>query len=311
MVRRRFRDKRIAVLLGGLSAEREISERSGRNVAAALRTLGYRVTTVPVGRDLAPRLTRVRPDVVFNALHGRYGEDGCVQGMLEVMGVPYTGAGVLASALAMNKARTKTLWQTARLPTPRWILVATGAGAPRELPAPFPLVVKPNGEGSSVGVSIVRRRADLPAAIRAAGRFDHDVLVEEYIPGQEVTVGILEGRALGVMEVVAKGEFHTYEVKYTPGMEEFYLPARLGAATMRRVRALAEAAHRVLDGGAYSRVDFRVDGRRPYLMELNTLPGLTDLSWLPRMAAHAGIPFPALCERILDRAALGVHETRR
>jgi D-alanine-D-alanine ligase len=269
------------------------------------------VTVVEVDRDVAVRLRRLRPAVAFNALHGRYGEDGCVQGLLEVMGIPYTGAGVLPSALAMNKAMTKAIWRANGLPTPRWSLITASARPPRVLPAAPPVVVKPNGEGSSVGVTIVRRRADLTAAIRAAGRFGSDVLIEEFIPGQEVTVGILDGRALGALEVVAKGEFHTYEVKYTAGLEEFHMPARLGAATMRRVLALAEAAHAAIACDAYSRVDFRVDGRRPYLIELNTLPGLHDLAYLPRIAAPRGLSFAALCERILDGARLGVRETRR
>lgn len=306
MGRGRYRGKRVAVLLGGLSSEREISEQSGRKVAEALRGLGYRVTVVPVGRDLPARLARLRPDVAFNALHGTYGEDGCVQGLLELMAIPYTGASVLPSALAMHKATAKVLWQAAGLPTPRFAVVrAAGrrATAVPRLPAPLPLVVKPNREGSSVGVSIVRRRADLPRAVRAAARFGGDVVIEEYIPGREVTVGVLDGRALGALEVVAKGEFHTYAVKYTPGLEEFHMPARLDRATTRRVLALAEAAHAALGCDAYSRVDFRVDGRRPYLIELNTLPGLHALAYLPRIVAPAGIDFPALCERILDGAA--------
>jgi D-alanine-D-alanine ligase len=305
----------VAVLLGGLSSEREISEQSGRKVAAALRGLGYRVSLVAVGRDLPARLARLRPDVAFNALHGTYGEDGCVQGLLELMAIPYTGAGVLPSALAMHKATAKVLWRAAGLPTPRWSVVGAAAGrgavAVPRLPAPLPVVVKPNHEGSSVGVSIVRRRVDLPRAIRAAARFGGDVVIEEYIPGCEVTVGVLDGRALGALEVVAKGEFHTYAVKYTAGLEEFHMPARLDRVTTRRVLALAEAAHAALGCDAYSRVDFRVDGRRPYLIELNTLPGLTALSYLPRIVAPAGIDFPALCERILDGAALRVRETRR
>lgn len=310
-MRGRFRGERVAVLLGGLSSEREISRQSGEKVAEALRALGYRVTVVPVARDLAARLQRVRPAVAFNALHGRYGEDGCVQGLLEMMAIPYTGSGVLGSALAMDKATAKTVWQARGLPTPRWRLVTTRAPRLQDLPAPLPLVIKPNGEGSSVGVSIVRRCADLAAAVRAAGRFDNDVLIEEYVPGCEVTVGVLGGRALGALEVVAKGEFHTYRVKYTPGMEEFHMPARLDAATTRKVLGLAEAAHAALHCGSYSRVDFRVHGRRPYLIELNSLPGLTALSYLPRIAAHRGIGFAALCERILDAATLGVRETRR
>ena len=310
-MRGRFRGAHVAVLLGGLSAEREISERSGRAVTAALRGLGYRVTPVAVDRDVPRRLARIRPDVVFNALHGRYGEDGCVQGLLEVMAIPYTGAGLLPSALSMNKGLAKTLWRARRLPTPPWIELDGPTRRLPALPAPFPLVVKPSCEGSSVGVSIVRRRPALATAIRRAGRFGGGVLIEAYVPGREVTVGILDGRALGALEIVAKGEFHSYAVKYTSGMEDFYMPARLSAALTARVHALAEAAHAALGGGAYSRVDFRVDGRRPYLIELNALPGLlADLSYLPRIAAHVGISFPELCERILDRAALGVRETR-
>jgi D-alanine-D-alanine ligase len=311
LVTRRWRKARVAVLLGGLSAEREISVQSGEAVAKALGGLGHRVTKVPVGRDLAVRLGRLRPDVAFNALHGRYGEDGAVQGLLEMLAIPYTGPGILTSALAMDKAMAKTVWRSQGLPTPRWTVVATGATHLPPLPALLPLVVKPNSEGSSVGVSIVRKRSQLRPAVKLAGRSDDRVVIEEYVPGREVTVGILDGRALGALEVVAKGEFHSYEVKYTAGREEFFMPARLSLATTARVLAIAEAAHAALGGGAYSRVDLRVDGRKPYLIELNSLPGLTALSYLPRIAAHAGMDFPALCQAILDRAALHVRESRR
>jgi len=310
-VKGRFRKARVAVLLGGLSAEREVSEQSGTAVAAALRSRGYRVTEVRVGRDLPARLARLRPAVAFNALHGRYGEDGAVQGVLEVMDVPYTGPGILTSALAMDKTMAKTVWRSLGLPTPRWTVVDPRARRPPEVPAPLPLVVKPNSEGSSVGVSIVKRRAELAAAVRRAGRTDHRVLIEEYVPGKEITVGVLDGRPLGVLEVVAKGEFHTYEVKYTAGREEFFMPARLSAATTARVLALAAEAHAALGGGSYSRVDMRVDGRRPFLIELNSLPGLTALSYLPLIAKHAGMDFADLCEAILDRATLGIQESRR
>lgn len=310
-MRRPWRGRHVAVLVGGLSAEREISLQSGRAVTRALRGLGYRVTPVRVGRDLAARLRQVRPAVVFNALHGRYGEDGCVQGVLELLGIPYTGAGVLMSALAMDKASAKSVWRTHGLPTPPWTIARRGTDEPPALPSSFPVVVKPNSEGSSVGVSIVRRKGQLADAVRRATRFEVKALIERYVPGREVTVGILDGKALGALEVVAKGEFHSYEVKYTAGMEEFHMPARLDPPVMRRVLRLAEQAHATLGGGAYSRVDLRVDGRRAYLIELNSLPGLTGLSYLPRIAAHAGIDFPELCERILERAGLGVRESRR
>ncbi len=315
----RFRKGRVAVLLGGLSAEREVSVTSGTAVARALASRGYEVTQVAVGRDLAVRLARLKPDVAFNALHGRYGEDGAVQGLLEVMGIPYTGPGILTSALAMDKTMAKTVWRSLGLPTPRWTVVETVArrssalaarGLPK-LPGPLPLVVKPNSEGSSVGVTIVKRRSQLAAAVKLAGRSDRRVVIEEYVPGAEVTVGILDGRPLGALEVVAKGEFHSYEVKYTAGREEFFMPARLPRATTDKVLELAAAAHAALGGGSYSRVDLRVDGRRPYLIELNSLPGLTALSYLPRIAQHVGMDYPDLCEAILDRAALHVQESRR
>lgn len=308
---RRLRAAHVVVLLGGLSAEREISVRSGTAVAAALRARGYRVTEVRVGRDLSARLARLEPDVAFNALHGRYGEDGAVQGVLELLAIPYTGPGVLTSALAMDKTMAKTVWRSQGLPTPRWIVVDPKARRLPPLPAPLPLVVKPNSEGSSVGVSIVRARSRLVAAVRLAGRSDRRVIIEEYVPGKEVTVGILDGRALGALEVVAKGEFHSYDVKYTAGREEFFMPARLPASVTARVLALATSAHAALGGGAYSRVDLRVDGRRPYLIELNSLPGLTTLSYLPLIAKHAGMDFGDLCEAILARATLGIQESRR
>jgi D-alanine-D-alanine ligase len=179
------------------------------------------------------------------------------------------------------------------------------------LPTALPVVVKPNSEGSSVGVSIVARRSGLARAVRLAGRTDRRVVIEEYVAGKEVTVGILDGRPLGALEVVAKGEFHSYDVKYTAGREEFFMPARLSTATAARVLALAAAAHAALGGGSYSRVDMRVRGGRPYLIELNSLPGLTSLSYLPIIAKHVGMDFGDLCEAILERAMLGIQESRR
>jgi len=307
----RFRKARVAVLLGGLSAEREISVRSGTDVVRALRSRGYRVTAVRVGRDLPARLQRLRPAVAFNALHGRYGEDGAVQGVLELMAIPYTGPGILTSALAMDKTMAKTVWRSLGLPTPRWMTVDPKARRLPALPTALPVVVKPNSEGSSVGVSIVRRPSELARAIKLAGRSERRVVIEQYVPWKEVTVGILDGRPLGALEVVAKGEFHTYDVKYTAGREEFFMPARLSAATTARVLAVAAAAHAALGGGSYSRVDLRVRVGRPYLIELNSLPGLTSLSYLPLIAKHAGMDFGDLCEAILDRATLGIQESRR
>ncbi|MGH7821605.1 MAG: D-alanine--D-alanine ligase, partial [Candidatus Binatia bacterium] len=237
MVKGRFRRKRVAVILGGLSAESEISQLTGESVARVLSERGYNVSVIRAGRDLPARLLAARIDVVFNALHGRFGEDGCVQGLLETMRIPYTGSGVLASAIGMAKPVVKRIWEHFGLPTPEWKTVAPGekVGASFVLPAKLPLVVKPAAEGSSVAVSIVRERTKLVAAVTKARALGGDVLIERYVAGKEVTVAILGDRALGTMEVIAKGEFHSWDVKYTAGMEEFVMPAPLSRKAEARV----------------------------------------------------------------------------
>lgn len=307
-MRGKYRRKRVGVVLGGTSAEREISQMTGESVARALSERGYNVNVLRAGADLPSRLAAARIDVVFNALHGRLGEDGCVQGLLEMMRIPYTGSGVLASAIGMDKPTAKRLWERASLPTPEWALLNPGesAGQAFQLPAKLPVVVKPASEGSSVGVSIVRERAKLIPAVTKARAFGA-VLVERYIAGQEITVGILGTRALVAMEVIPKGEFHSFEVKYTPGLEEFVLPAAISRKATDRVLELAVAAARAIGAESYSRVDLRVDAKEnPYLIEINTLPGLTTLSYLPKMAAHLGMSYFDLVETILDGASLKV-----
>lgn len=309
----RFRRKRVAVVLGGMSAEREISQMTGESVARVLSERGYNVSVIRAGRDLPARLLNARIDVVFNALHGRYGEDGCVQGMLEVMHIPYTGSGVLASAIGMDKIATKQVWRSLDLPTPEWKAVAAAdvIGPVFPLPAKLPVVVKPAAEGSSVGVSIVRERAKLAAAIAQARGAGNEILIERYVAGHEVTVAILGERALCAMEVVPHGEFHSYDVKYTEGKEEFLLPAPLPKKTYDRVLELGLAAHRAIRAEGYSRVDLRVDTKdNPYLIEINTLPGLTSLSYLPKMAAYVGIAYPDLVEMLLDSASLKLREVQ-
>ena len=307
----KFRRKRVAVVLGGMSAEREISQMTGESVARVLSERGYNVTVIRAGRDLPGRLTTARIDVVFNALHGRYGEDGCVQGLFEIMGIPYTGSGVLASAIGMDKIACKRIWQSLGLPTPEWRAVAPDEtiGASFALPAKLPLVVKPAAEGSSVGIAIVRERSKLVPAITKARTFGPEVLIERYVAGKEVTVGILNGRALGTMGVVAEGDFHSYEVKYTPGKEQFIIPAPLSKKATDRVLELAMEAHRSIGADTYSRVDLRVDSHEsPFLLEINTLPGLTNLSYLPKMAGHASIAYSDLVETILDGATVKLQE---
>jgi D-alanine-D-alanine ligase len=305
----RYRGSRVGVLGGGLSSEREIATRSAQAVATALRGRGYDVVEIEVGREVARELRERRIGVAFVALHGRYGEDGCIQGLLEMMAIPYTGAGVLGSAISMDKWLTKQLLIAAGIPVPRGCLLSRRM-LPSDMPAPMPLVFKPRGEGSSNGVSIVRDPSELEGALAVARDYDSDVVVEEYIPGREVTVAVLGDRALAAMEVVPLGdEMHTYEVKYTPGREKFVLPAPLGEG-YRAVLDLALETHRVLQAGPYSRVDLRV---RPngdaFVLECNTLPGLHELGWFPAMAKHAGIAFVDLIETILDRATLNVNET--
>jgi D-alanine-D-alanine ligase len=310
VVRGRYRGSRVGVLGGGLSSEREVSERSAQAAASVLRERGYDVEEIAMSREVASDLRDRAVGVAFNALHGRYGEDGCVQGLLETMAIPYTGAGVLGSAIAMDKWLAKQILAAAGIPTPRACLVHAGA-APPGLPAPLPVVFKPRGEGSSNGVSIVRQTGEIEGAVALAHRYDDDVLVEEYVAGREVTVAVLDGVALAAMEVVPLGaEMHTYEVKYTPGREEFRIPAPLGEHYEPALE-VAAAAHRALMAGPYSRVDLRVraDGA-PFVLECNTLPGLHELGWFPAMAAYAGIGFGDLIELILDRACLRSSETR-
>ncbi len=299
--------KRVGVLFGGMSAERDISLMTGEAVGQALRDCGY--TILPLEVDAAGAwIARVHEvDVAFLALHGKFGEDGTVQGVLELLGVPYTGSGVLASALAMNKPMAKRVWETHALPTPPWQTIEKNAPWTLRPELTYPVVVKPCAEGSSVGVSIVRSQETLQSSLAEAFRYDGQALVETYIAGKEVTVGIVGDRALGAMEVIAKGEFHSYEVKYTAGREEFVLPADLAPEVEERVLRVALAAHRTLGCTGYSRIDTRVDAQGAvFLLEVNTLPGLTSFSYLPRIAAYAGFSYSDLVEEILRRATLHI-----
>jgi D-alanine-D-alanine ligase len=310
MVKTKWRDKKVGVLLGGFSAEREVSLVSGEAVSKTLHDSGYRVVPIEVDAQGA-WMSGVREiDVAFIALHGKFGEDGAVQGFLELAGVPYTGSGVLASALAMNKPMAKRIWEAHGLPTPQWQVIEKDAVWDLRKDFAYPVVVKPCAEGSSVGVSIVRSRERLHSGLAEAFRFDPQALVETYISGKEVTVGILGARALGAMEVIAKGEFHSYEVKYTAGREDFIMPAPLAPAVYERVLTVALAAHRVLGCAGYSRVDTRVNERdEVFLLEVNTLPGFTSLSYLPRIAAYVGLSYSDLVEAILQQATLHIQRS--
>ncbi|WP_372338288.1 D-alanine--D-alanine ligase [Corallococcus llansteffanensis] len=301
--------KRVGVLYGGLSSEREVSLRTGAAVAGALRGLGYDVVDIDVGKDLPARLIAEKVDVAWLALHGRFGEDGCIQGLLEAMFIPYTGSGVMASAVGMDKVYAKEIFLSRGIPTPPYRAFATAEAALAEadrLPFPFPVVVKPSREGSSVGVHICKTREDYTAAVQDAAKHAGTLLVEQFIKGREVQGGVLDNEALGVIEVKAAREFYDYEAKYKAGSGTQYLfPAPLPPDLYARVNAVSLAAHVALGCSGGSRSDVIVtEAGDVFLLEINTLPGMTASSLLPKIAAGRGIDFPALCERLLQGASL-------
>ncbi|MGI9486990.1 MAG: D-alanine--D-alanine ligase [Geminicoccaceae bacterium] len=300
--------RHVAVLMGGLSAEREVSLTGGRAAAEALEARGYRVSTIDADRDLCRRLAAVKPDVVYNALHGPYGEDGTVQGLLEILGIPYSHSGVLASALAIDKAMAKTMFAAAGLRCPESIMTTIEAlddGAHMEAP----YVIKPNREGSSVGVTIIRKDGEKPP-LRNSWPYGPDIMVERYIEGRELTVSVLGAagqgdRPLGVTEIAPKRGFYDYHAKYTDGIADHILPAQVAPATYQRAMDDALEAHRALGCRGVSRADFRLAEDDPdelYLLEVNTQPGMTPLSLTPEQASHVGIDFGDLVEQLVEEA---------
>ncbi len=301
--------KRVGVLSGGLSVEREVSQRSGAAISQALKSLGYRVVDVEVQRDVAQRLLDGSIDVAFIALHGRYGEDGCIQGLLESMHIPYTGSGVLASAVGMEKVFSKQVFLARGIPTPAYRAFETAEaalGGLETLPFEFPVVVKPSREGSSVGVYICRTRDTFAEAVRKAGGYAGEVLVEQFVAGREVQGAVLDDVSLGAIEIVPAREFYDYEAKYSADSGTQYLfPAPLPAPQYAQVNAVCLAAHRALGCSGATRSDCIVTEKgEVQLLELNTLPGMTSSSLLPKIAAGRGIDFPTLCERLLLGASL-------
>ncbi|MBF9037184.1 MAG: D-alanine--D-alanine ligase [Paracoccaceae bacterium] len=294
---------RIALLMGGPSAEREVSLSSGRECAKALAGEGYEVIEVDAGPDLAMRLSEISPDVVFNALHGRFGEDGVVQGMLEWMRLPYTHSGVLASALAMDKQRTKDVLRAANLPVMDSQIVAR-ADVSRAHVMPPPYVVKPNNEGSSVGVYLVMDGTDSPPVL--GPEMPDRVMVETYAPGRELTTTVMGDRALGVTEIITTG-WYDYDAKYKPGGSRHVIPADIPAKITQACLDMAIAAHRALGLRGLSRSDFRWDDTRGLeglvMLEVNTQPGMTPTSLAPEQAQAAGISFGALCRWMVEDAS--------
>lgn len=302
--------KRVAVLYGGMSAERDVSLSSGHQVCAALREAGFDVQPVLVGDDIQAviRALDPRPDCVFNALHGRFGEDGAIQGVLDWLNIPYTHSGVRASALAMDKQAAKAVFAAAGLPVARGGAVDVAALEHND-PLPLPYVIKPVNEGSSVGVSIMRPGDNRRVDIARTWRFGPTAMVEEFIPGRELTVAVMGDRPLAVTEIHAEaGEFYDYESKYGDGGSRHQVPAAMHPAAYEACMSTALAAHRALGCRGATRADFRYDDTagepgRVVLLEVNTQPGLTPTSLLPEQAAHVGIGFPALCTWMVENAS--------
>lgn len=310
-----FTSKKIAVLMGGRSGERDVSLRSGRNVLEALKRQGLQAVGIDVGLDLGTELRRKKTDVAFVILHGKYGEDGTVQGLLEMMDIPYTGSGVLASALAMNKVFSKKIFTELAIPTPEFCwagplqdpkMVAHEAADELGLP----LVVKPVEEGSSLGVSIAKKQDQTVKSFIQIHKKYGQVMAERFIQGMNITVGILgcglKTRALPVLELVPKNEFYDYQAKYTGGMTEFHVPARLPGSIYAKAQQVTLQAHHALGCHGWSRVDAIVDRSGTiYVLEVNTNPGMTDLSDLPAEAKAGGMEYDQLVLEILDSARKG------
>jgi D-alanine-D-alanine ligase len=302
--------RHVAVLMGGWSAEREVSLRSGKACADAAERAGYRVSRIDVGRDIATVLHTVKPDVALNMLHGKPGEDGTVQGILETLAIPYSHSGVLASALAIQKAVANAVMRNAGIPVPEGKVVARAEAAARH-PMARPYVIKPLAEGSSVGVFIVTEQHDHPPQElnRADWKFGEQLLVERYIPGKELTCAVMGDQALGVIEIVAATKFYDYEAKYAPGGSKHVLPAPVSAAVYQEVQRLALKAHHALGCRGVTRADFRYDDRCSgteglFCLEVNTQPGMTETSLVPELAAHSGLSFEELVRWMIEDASL-------
>jgi D-alanine-D-alanine ligase len=295
--------RNVAVLMGGWSAEREVSLVSGAAVANGLKAAGYSVTSIDVQRDMGALLTRLypKPDAVFNALHGRYGEDGCVQGLLNILDIPYTHSGLLASALAMDKPAAKSLFAAAGILVPEHVIASRddlAAGAVME----GAHVIKPLNEGSSVGVTILGE-GERYSADGESWPFGEKVMVERFIAGRELTVAVMGDKALGVTEIITQRGFYDYDAKYAVGGSQHRLPAEIPAPVEAEAMRISALAHQELGCRGVSRADIRFDGKDLYILEVNTQPGMTPTSLVPEQAAHAGIPFPELVGWMVENAA--------
>ncbi|MBI2119790.1 MAG: D-alanine--D-alanine ligase [Elusimicrobia bacterium] len=282
--------KRIAVLYGGWSEEAEISRRTGLSVLKAFKDLSLNAVGIELSHDLPEKLKKEKIGFCFIALHGKFGEDGTVQGLCEIMGIPYSGSGVLASALSMDKAQSKIIFKESGLPTPRFELVSSSRSCLR-----FPVVVKPNDGGSAIGIAIVKKEPDLKKAVAQALKYSKQVLIEEFIEGKEITAPILGKKVLPLIEIIPKHDFYDYASKYEIGMSQHLIPARLSYRCARAVSELAYEAHCILGCRAFSRVDFIIDKKnKPWILELNSIPGMTETSLYPEAAKAAGLDFSGM-----------------
>ena len=305
-----IKEMKVGVLMGGLSREREISLKTGAAILKALSEKGYRVKAIDVGNDIAEVLIRERIECAFIALHGRFGEDGSIQGLLELMRIPYTGSGVLASALAMDKIVSKRVFVAEKIPTPpseAFTREAIERESGVNISLPLPVVVKPAREGSTIGVSIVREKEELVPALKKAAECDEDLLVEAFIQGKEITVGILEKVVLPIIEIAPKSGFYDYRSKYTRGETQYIIPARLPREKYLLAQEISLKAFKALGCSGCVRVDLMTDEEGDsYVIDVNTMPGMTETSLVPQAAQHAGIPFGDLAERILLGASLRI-----
>jgi len=303
-----FKKKKIGILMGGISREREISLRTGKAICKALVEKGYMACPIDVGRDIAERLVKEKIEIAFIALHGRYGEDGTIQGMLELMGIPYTGSSVLASALALHKIMAKKILLHEKVPTPPFEFLKreeVEREAPRKISLPLPFVVKPAREGSTIGISIVRREEELLRALKEAGKYDEEILIEAFMKGKEITVGILNDIPLPIIEIVPRSGFYNYHSKYTKGETEYIIPARIPREKYLHAQEISLRAFQALGCSGFARVDLITDEEgNPFVIDVNTMPGMTETSLLPKAAEFVGISFGELAERILLGAAL-------
>ena len=315
-LRKQFHEKRIAVLMGGMSSERDISLKTGNAILGALQRRGYDAMGLDADRTIAENLKTNNIDIAFIALHGAFGEDGTVQGLLELLGIAYTGSGVRASAVSINKVMTKKMLAYHGLPTPAFQVVSAADadvdGAVRSITMPVPFVVKPPEEGSTIGISIVTHTARIAEAVSRAAQYDSQLLIEEFVKGRELTAAVLNGQPLPLVEIVAKDGFYDFEAKYhSQGTTRYVVAPEIGAALTLQIQKLAVETYSVLGCSGAARVDFilAADGR-PCILEINTIPGMTETSLLPKAAGHAGIDFESLVEQILWGARLHKRASR-